>query len=285
MATPCPGRNYCNPLTGCPTIGTNEDATWFFGNPGAYTCGSTTCLALPNNQPYCNQNTPYGGTSQWQCWGPSLDYGCSGLPRSDGICVKTSWDNQYKLPCCIGDLDSVGPCDPTWCPQNLEVCQDVLIQYCQNPTNAGTKEICRQFCSLDTNKVYCDAAVAAYCSVARGDPYCNCINSTLPQPECTDPSCTNTNAYINSKQAMGATACPATCSQISGCWNSNTCNITENQFVQSCCAGGTSNASYCQGLNGQGGGGFSIPWFWIILGLVGILALVAVVYFFRRRSN
>jgi hypothetical protein len=72
-------------------------------------------------------------------------------------------------------------CDPT---QRLKCCQ-------ADPSVNST--ICGDFWGKNPDHK-CDNIMLTYCNLYPTDPLCNCINSTIPAPECADKTCKNTNA-------------------------------------------------------------------------------------------
>ena len=264
--TTCPGRNYCDPSqSGCGAQ--NHGSTWFYTNQDAtYDCVSP-CLSAPfgSGQRYCNDHAhDYGGgTFQTYCY--SAGSGC----ESNRICTRTGWNDTNMLNCCLGNLNDVGSCDPTWCPQNLTACTGVLSTYCGQEQHVASDPTCVQFCSQTENKVYCDPAMIQYCTSNPNDPLCSCLSNqvTVPKPECFDVPCTQ-SGYQTATMITDAMNCGAYCAQYIECVNAGQCNVNNNLFTQSC--GNQPGPTPTPTPDG-------IPtWIWVALG-IGLLALVLII--------
>ncbi len=275
----CPGRNYCDPSqSGCGNQ--NRGATWFYTNQSRTCDDVDTCLPSSNTaQDYCNNHAgDYGGgTFNAYCY---VSGTCIGSTESNWTCVRTSWNPNNKLSCCIGNLNDVGSCDPSWCPQNLSGCGDALASFCSQEQNVATNPTCVQYCSVPANKVHCDPAMRQYCVAHPEDPLCTCINATsIPRPSCFDVQCTETG-YQTQEMVMDATNCGAFCGEFISCVQSNQCNINDPAFVQQC-------GNVTPPTPPSGGGGFP-AWVWLAIGialLVVVLLLgIYIVYRSRRRE-
>lgn len=275
MTTTCPNRNYCDPHQ--PNCGDqNRGVTWFYTNQSRTCDDVNTCLGhdFSNAQAYCVRNAPDygGGTFEAFCW----KFGtCLGSDESNFICYKTSWDTGSKLLCCTGTVDSSAVCDPTWCPQNLDVCADVLSTYCATEQTV-TDPTCVQFCSKAENKVYCDPSMRTHCTSHPEDPLCTCINAvSIPRPSCFDVACTETG-YQTQEMLMDATNCGEFCGEFIDCVQAGNCNISNVAFQEKCGSVPPPTPS---------GGGFP-DWVYIAIG-IGLLAFVLIfgVYFLYRRYH
>lgn len=232
-ATRCSGRDYCNPSqTGCGEK--NHQVTWFYTDQARSCSCVNTCFGLSQTyaQNYCDNHAEnyYGGTFQAYCWDKTVSGACC---ESDYICIRTGWDSNNQLNCCLGTLNDAGHCHPDWCPQNLDSCKEVLIPYCSQEQHVATNQTCVSFCSLPENKVHCDQAMRRYCSTHQSDSLCTCLNSTIPRPSCFDTQCTLTG-YQTQEMVENAKACGNFCGEFINCVNVGECSISNTNFIENC---------------------------------------------------
>ena len=270
----CPGRNYCNPSqTNCGN--TNLGATWFATTlPKSCDCTNPCLLSPPAiGQSYCDGHAAEfgGGTFQTYCY-QSGDMGTC-MCQSDRICIKSSWDSTNKLLCCTGKYNDVVHCDPSWCPNNLDTCSDVLSTYCAQEQHVAFDPVCVQFCGQTENKAYCDMAMQTYCTSNPSDKLCSCLNSAIPHPSCFDDQCIS-GGYQNAEMVMDAMNCSTHCSDFITCVNTGRCNRNNPDYIRYC-----EHPSPTPSFEG-------IPiWIWIVGGVILFILIIALIYFLWRRSR
>lgn len=285
----CPNRDYYYPTPSNP--GTDDSGGMWFPTEGIdKTCDDVDgCIIGSSNeaQTYCNNNAGNfcGGSFNAFCVYPGQNCG-DGSTKTYWGCLRQSWDTNNFLPCCLGTVNDSCNCDPTWCPQNLDVCTPVLSTYCAQETNVASDAVCVEFCSQPQNKIYCDAAMEAYCTEnqSSGLSICACLNSIIPRPSCFDATCTNDgSAYLTAQMVSDETNCgnPVLCQQFINCANAGQCNITDPLFVQN-----------CGNQPGPSPGPTPSPtrripdWVWLVIGLIGLLIVILIggylVYRHRR---
>ena len=276
----CPNRNYDVPGVGNAVTGQccdpskvvglqNKGLIWNeVGTRACYTlfCGPTSNLGSDN----CDQKFA-GPGERWQ---PAFyKYDRSGIQCDEcvNICYKVQWNPANKLNCCTGKYDDIFNCDPTWCPSNLDVCTDVLIPYCSDPANVASDPTCVKFCSIASNKVYCDPAMRTYCANNPSDRICTCLNSTIPRPSCFDSQCISTG-YQTQEMIRNSVNCGTFCGEFINCVQVNQCNINEPTFIERC-------GNVIPSNMGGGGGSisFKVPgWVWVAIGIVGIAIILII---------
>lgn len=269
---PCPNRNYCDPsVTGCGDQ--NRGHTWFYTDQARSCDCADTCfgLSMDTAQTYCNNNASNygGGTFCAYCYETGTSGGCT--CESNYICIKEGWNEEDKLPCCLGTLNDVIHCAPSWCPTNVNECADVLAEYCSRDPNVATNPTCVDFCSRPENKGLCDQPMRNYCAAHPEDPLCACISSHIPAPSCYDANCTQ-NGYQTADMVRQAMNCGAFCGQFIDCVNAGNCTVEGSNFTE-----------YCDNNPGPSPGPSEIPaWLWIVLGIVGIIVILIVIYLLYR---
>eukprot|EP00455_Lapot_gusevi_P004236 TRINITY_DN11750_c0_g1_i9.p1 TRINITY_DN11750_c0_g1~~TRINITY_DN11750_c0_g1_i9.p1 ORF type:complete len:338 (+),score=50.16 TRINITY_DN11750_c0_g1_i9:120-1016(+) len=134
------------------------------------------------------------------------------------FCSVSEWKSDKIADCCLGKDNTVNSCNPLWdisaedsmCMKNAAV-----KDYCTQPTNINSPE-CKNIIERAyktygaTGLVPYDDAMTKFCQSNPENPACDCINSTMPLPQCLDSKCTNSTAYKTGsmRQILDNKDCP-----------------------------------------------------------------------------
>jgi hypothetical protein len=67
------------------------------------------------------------------------------------VCIRTEWEENFRLPCCLGQVDEVVRCAPAWSDKAYKYmeCDVAMSEYCQD--NLGNTK-CNDYCGTVINK-------------------------------------------------------------------------------------------------------------------------------------
>lgn len=167
---------------------------------------------------------------------------------SNAFCVLKTPSTVNELDCCLGRISDPQKCNGLWCPKSCANDQKV-IEYCSTGNNITSKE-CAYYCPSGTTQgraFWCDAAAVGYCKSTEvqllgvtgtsgspsDDPFCTCINSSIPRPACFDSECTATG-YQTVAQLKETDDCGQVCQQIVNCVQDGSCNVSQDTFSINC---------------------------------------------------
>jgi hypothetical protein len=217
-------------------------------------------------QCYSGINTIGIGSGQYMY---NLTPTCNGVQQPQSGAPNQSTNQTFTCPNgqvitgIVGRLssqmypDNIGfICNP---PASLTSSQKV--QCCLGNAPASVQPICRNY-GLLPQSGSCDSTMRTICGDANNPalnaptPACNCILSTVTQPQCFDPTCTAGGAYVPSTMD---TNCADICQQIIQTGGAESINVSENVFDQTCGTTNTGNTGSIgtTGSTGSTGSSFS----------------------------
>lgn len=226
---------------------------WFDPSSGTVTKSGTYGYPVSTSQNLCSRP----GVSQLK-WTQIDGYGpiCAMELDSEGVLQLVEWKGTLanawmsdKLTACCAKLTFPKDCeDGTWGSDSSGLCE----------------------CSIGSNNPDLNMPSASLCAKYPTLPYCACVNSELPQPQCWDVNCANTGAFRTSGM-LGAEGkgCGTFC-EIAVNVRGDSDNFNDVLFQQEC--GGTTVDEGTSATTVVIGGAIA----------AGVLLLILALYFFMR---
>jgi hypothetical protein len=157
-------------------------------------CQKCSCQkVIDNNAGGClGSSCCYTGTCFTNCSGGCAGESCNTNAPIYSTSVSSitascaSAQNYINNPLLIGQVTNV--------TQIEAQCNAVTqIECCKGNSSLG-QSLCGPYWGPANTQGTCDGIMENYCSVLPNDPQCTCLTSSIPSPECTDKTCSGTNA-------------------------------------------------------------------------------------------